>query len=287
MEKDLLLFQDLENEHANYVRNKINEELEMVKKGIHIISKNIEALNNKLSQNITSEQRKEFEIELEKYIKLDYDFRRKYNNLTIDMYNIYICCSPHVRRFLLRMGSKLKLAMPEIEMSDIYIALILVAYSMLGEQYYDMIKIDKTSEETKKVFFGIMSGDIIYNDENLSAQIRRFFILNNNNDEVVHTMDLIDTESGMDVSHSSLYNESDYKTPPSSPPPSPPSSPFHSSPSLSTPPMPPMSPPPMSPPPMPQKRKAIQSPSSPPKTYKRKRTQSGGKKKRRATKKRK
>lgn len=267
MDEDLWLFQHIENEHGNYVRQKINEEIEMVKKGIDIISKNIETLNHNLGQNISSEQRKEFNAELQKYIHLDYDFRRKYNNLMRDMYNIYICCSPDVRKFLLRMGYKLKLAMPKIDKSDIYIALILVAYSMLGEQYYDMIKIDKTSEDTKKVFFGITSGDIMYNDENLSSEIRRFFILNNS-DGVIHTMDM-DITSNMNIPH----DESVYKTPPQSPPPSPP---------LSSPPSPPPSPPTTI-----KKRKSTPTPSpSSPKTYKRMRSHSGGKKKRRKTKKR-
>jgi len=262
MDENLWLFQHIENEHGNYVRQKINEEIENVEKAIRIINENIRILNNNLRQNLTPEQKKQFIENLQKHYMLEDEFNKKRKNLSRDKYNIYICCSPEVRTFLLGMGSKLKHAMPKIELDDIYIALILVAYSLLGEQYYDMIKIRDMTKDTENVFLGITSGDIMYNDENLSSEIRQFFILGNRNRDNSDT-DTDEDMNRLDIIHSInlLLNDSDsdnYKTPPDTSPKK-----------LNS--------------PSPVKRKT-RTPSSSPITRKRQRTHSGGKKKLRRTK---
>lgn len=271
MTQDLWLFQHLENEHGNYVREKINKEIESVEKGIQVISRNIHILTQNIIEATDPLQKEQFIENLQKYYMLEDDFKKKRRNLIVDKYNIYICCSPHVRNFLVRMGSKLKDAMPTIDISDIYIALILVAYSMLGEQYYDMIRIRNISEDTKTIFFGITAGDIMYHNENLSSEIRRFFIQNESKSQDIHTK-VLDSYMKIPVPDTTIDMSSDssnYGTPPEYEYETPPNK-------IKT---------PISPSPNPIKRK---NRSSPQQTHKKRRIHSGGKKKkmRRQTKRR-
>jgi hypothetical protein len=161
------LFNHIENEYAEYIRSKLKKIMNNMQ---HSINKTV---------NIIRDLRKvpnPLRTELEKYYNIDKKLRKQYNSIVIDMNNIYICCSPNVRNFLISMGSKLKHAMPSFNLSDIYIALVLTAYSMLSEQHYDMIRIGGIANDTKTVYIGITSGDIMYNGENISSEIRRFFI---------------------------------------------------------------------------------------------------------------
>lgn len=206
MTENELLFEDLEKYYRNYIRAKIMNEAEMVRKGLRTIGERIQILQKNMKKYISYQEKQYLIDELEKYYKLYDEYSKKYTNLMKDINNIYICCSNDVRVFLLKMGSILKEAMPSIQMSDIYNGLILVAYSMLSEQYYDMIKIVNMTEDTKKVFFGITTGDIIYNNENLSSQIRRFFILN---EEINPTRSMVDMADSMILLKDSL---SDSKT---------------------------------------------------------------------------
>ena len=204
VDKDVSLFKDIETAHAKYVREKINEQLKHFQNDFRKINEKIHILNEKLKENITPYEKNLLKNRLNQYFNSEKQLQRAYANMKKDKDNIYICCSRYLRNFLLEMGSKLKHAMPEIELEDIYIALILVAYSMLGEQYYDMIKIRNITKDTEKVFFGLSSGDIIYNGENLSSKLRQFFV---SEDENVGLL-------GIDVGFSKLTISNDSNKPP-------------------------------------------------------------------------
>lgn len=90
--------------------------------------------------------------------------------------NIYYCCSDEVRNFLMNIGGFIKRNNPSMELEDIYSALILSAYSLLGEQTEDFLKIDKTKPEVTNLYLQLTTGDLIYNGKNVSSDLRRFLL---------------------------------------------------------------------------------------------------------------
>jgi len=100
-----------------------------------------------------------------------------------------VCCSDYERNFLFNTAKKLKQLFPSTSFKDICIAVIYTYYGMhLSEQIIDFLnidEIDKYTDDTKDVTYlylrlGAPSstqeeyGEIIFNDENLSQEFRKF-----------------------------------------------------------------------------------------------------------------
>jgi hypothetical protein len=102
-----------------------------------------------------------------------------------------VCCSAYERNFLFNTAKKLKQLFPSISFKDICIAVIYTYYGLhLSEQIIDFLNIDEIDEytdNTKDVTYlylrlGAPSstqeeyGEIIFNDENLSQEFRKFIM---------------------------------------------------------------------------------------------------------------
>jgi len=98
-----------------------------------------------------------------------------------EIQDINVCCTDYEFVFLTKIAGSLKKAFPNISDKDICIAIIYTYYGLnLGEQTTDYItpNIYKDYADEKdsvfELYLTITTGDIIYEDENLSSKIRRF-----------------------------------------------------------------------------------------------------------------
>ena len=98
-----------------------------------------------------------------------------------ELQDVNICCSDYEILFLKKIAKSLKNAFPKISNKDICIAIIYTYYGLnLGEQTTDYItpNIYKDYADNADTVFDlylmITTGDIMYENENLSSKIRRF-----------------------------------------------------------------------------------------------------------------
>lgn len=151
---DPILFNTIEDEYKNFLYKKITDIM-------NTFSFNI-IFNKKLDQSQTNM------------------LREKVHKLQIILDNMYYCCSDQVKTYLLDIGSAIKRNNYDFDLRNIYSALILTAYSMLGEQQEDFLKIEDSPPQIRELFLNLTTGDLNYEGRNISSEVRRFLLGLNN-----------------------------------------------------------------------------------------------------------
>ena len=110
-------------------------------------------------------------------------FVNKINKLYYDdeIEDINVCCTDYEFVFLEKIAMSLKNVFPNISDKDICIAIVYTYYGLnLGEQTTDYITPNiykhyaDNADAVFELYLTITTGDLIYEDENLSSKIRRF-----------------------------------------------------------------------------------------------------------------
>jgi hypothetical protein len=130
------------------------------------------------NQNLIREQQMTFGT-VEKMFRDEISNHPRYEQNTV------ICCDEEHENELIQLAHRIKLTQPYNDLSDrdLYLTLIFIYYSLLGEQTEDVFTLDFLKKKSinkplvEQLYLQLTTGDIIEtNGRNLSQDVRRGFL---------------------------------------------------------------------------------------------------------------